>query len=82
MIHLQLEQRLREAVAKVLPDANLASVLVRPCPDPKFGVALKGDTRIATKIQVLQVSVNIETKSKTLAFLPPAPGSWEDYLKI
>ena len=37
MIHLQLEQRLREAVAKVLPDASLASVLVRPCPDPKFG---------------------------------------------
>src|SRR5947208_15832418 len=37
MIHLLLEQRLREAVAKVLPDANLASVRVRPCPDPKFG---------------------------------------------
>jgi arginyl-tRNA synthetase len=37
MIHLQLEQHLREAVAKVLPDANLASVFVRPCPDPKFG---------------------------------------------
>jgi arginyl-tRNA synthetase len=37
MIHLQLEQRLREAVTKVLPDANLLSVLVRPCPDPKFG---------------------------------------------
>ena len=28
---------MREAVAKVLPDANLASVFVRPCPDPKFG---------------------------------------------
>jgi arginyl-tRNA synthetase len=37
MIHLLLEQRLREAVATVLPDANLASVFVRPCPDPKFG---------------------------------------------
>src|SRR4051812_24586395 len=37
MIHLLLEQRLREAVAKVLPDANLAAVFVRPCPDPKFG---------------------------------------------
>ena len=37
MIHLKLEQRLRDAVAAVLPDANLASVLVRPCPDPKFG---------------------------------------------
>ena len=28
---------MREAVAKVLPDANLAAVFVRPCPDPKFG---------------------------------------------
>ena len=37
MIHLKLEQRLREAVAKVLPEARLASVQVRPCPDPKFG---------------------------------------------
>ncbi len=37
MIHLLLEQRLRDAVATVLPDANLASVFVRPCPDPKFG---------------------------------------------
>lgn len=37
MIHLQLEQRLRDAVGRILPDANLASVLVRPCPDPKFG---------------------------------------------
>jgi len=37
MIHLQLEQRLRAAVAKVLPEANLDAVLVRPCPDPKFG---------------------------------------------
>ena len=37
MIHLVLEQRLRAAVVKILPDANLASVQVRPCPDPKFG---------------------------------------------
>ena len=37
MLHLFLEQRLRQAVAAVLPDAATASVLVRPCPDPKFG---------------------------------------------
>jgi arginyl-tRNA synthetase len=37
MIHLKLEQRLRDAVAKLLPQATLASVQVRPCPDPKFG---------------------------------------------
>src|SRR6476619_4972549 len=32
-----IEQRLKQAVAAVLPDADLSSVLVRPCPDPKFG---------------------------------------------
>ncbi len=37
MLHLALEQRLREAVASILPDAATASLLVRPCPDPKFG---------------------------------------------
>jgi arginyl-tRNA synthetase len=37
MIHLLLEQRLRGAVAALLPDANGSSLLVRPCPDPKFG---------------------------------------------
>lgn len=37
MLHLPLEERLQQVVAKVLPDANLASVLVQPCPDPRFG---------------------------------------------
>ena len=37
MLHLLLEQRLREAVATVLPDASAATLLVRPCPDAKFG---------------------------------------------
>jgi arginyl-tRNA synthetase len=35
--HKSIELRLQAAVAAVLPDANTASVLVRPCPDPKFG---------------------------------------------
>jgi arginyl-tRNA synthetase len=35
--HKQLEQRLQLAVGAVLPDADAGSVLVRPCPDPKFG---------------------------------------------
>jgi arginyl-tRNA synthetase len=35
--HKLIEQRLREAVIAVLPDAEVATVLVRPCPDPKFG---------------------------------------------
>jgi arginyl-tRNA synthetase len=35
--HLFIEQRLRAAVSALMPDADTASVLVRPCPDPKFG---------------------------------------------
>ena len=35
--HKLIEQRLQEAVAAVLPDADVSAVLVRPCPDPKFG---------------------------------------------
>jgi arginyl-tRNA synthetase len=35
--HKQIERRLQEAVRAVLPDADASSVLVRPCPDPKFG---------------------------------------------
>jgi arginyl-tRNA synthetase len=37
MLHLALEQRLREAVSVVLPEAGGASLLIRPCPDPRFG---------------------------------------------
>ena len=37
MLHKILEQKLQQAVAAVLPDAGLGGVLVRPCPDPKFG---------------------------------------------
>ncbi len=32
-----IQERLQAAVKSVLPDADTASVLVRPCPDPKFG---------------------------------------------
>src|SRR5436190_1614336 len=32
-----IQQRLQHAVQAVLPDADLATVLVRPCSDPKFG---------------------------------------------
>jgi arginyl-tRNA synthetase len=33
----QIESLLRQAVLAVLPDADLSTVQVRPCPDPKFG---------------------------------------------
>jgi arginyl-tRNA synthetase len=35
--HKQIELRLQQAVRAVLPDADPDSILVRPCPDPKFG---------------------------------------------
>jgi arginyl-tRNA synthetase len=37
VLHQVLEQQLRVALAAILPDANVESVVVRPCPDPKFG---------------------------------------------
>jgi arginyl-tRNA synthetase len=35
--HKLIERELQQAVKQVLPDADPAAVLVRPCPDPKFG---------------------------------------------
>ncbi|MGP8201873.1 MAG: arginine--tRNA ligase [Limisphaerales bacterium] len=37
MLHKILEQKLQQAAATVLPGADVDSVRVRPCPDPKFG---------------------------------------------
>jgi arginyl-tRNA synthetase len=37
MLHTLIQRRLQQAVTAVLPDADTASLLVRPCPDPKFG---------------------------------------------
>jgi arginyl-tRNA synthetase len=33
----EIESRLQTAVAAVLPDADLSAVLIRPCPEPRFG---------------------------------------------
>src|SRR4051812_29222339 len=35
--HKLIEQRLQTVVKAVLADADISSILVRPCPDPKFG---------------------------------------------
>jgi len=37
VLHRLIEQRLQQAVAALLPEANLAKILVQPCPDPRFG---------------------------------------------
>ena len=58
MLHAVLEQRLQQAVAAVLPDAETSTLLVRPCPDPKFGEELvawirlkEGQTATAEEIR-------------------------------
>ncbi len=35
--HKQIEARLQQAAREILPEADVSAVLVRPCPDPKFG---------------------------------------------
>src|SRR5258705_2013780 len=35
--HVLIQERVQAAVRSVLPDADFTTVLVRPCPDPKFG---------------------------------------------
>ena len=35
--HKVIEQRLRQALVAVLPEADTSAVFVRPCPDPAFG---------------------------------------------
>ena len=35
--HEKIQTRLQAAVKAVLPEADASTVLVRPCPDPKFG---------------------------------------------
>lgn len=37
MIHRFIQERLQAAVTAVLPDADPATVLVQPCPNPEFG---------------------------------------------
>jgi arginyl-tRNA synthetase len=37
LIHKTIEKALQAVVKSVLPDADVSSVLVRPCPDPTFG---------------------------------------------
>jgi arginyl-tRNA synthetase len=37
MLHTFIQEHLRQAVTAVLPDADPSALLVRPCPDPKFG---------------------------------------------
>src|SRR5271169_1806974 len=63
--HLLIEQRLQLAVNAGLPKADAAAVLVRPCPDPKFGDyqtnALMGLAK-ARKLNPRQVAADVLAK--------------------
>jgi arginyl-tRNA synthetase len=63
--HKQIELKLQQAVRDVLPDADASCVLVRPCPDPKFGDyqsnALMGLAK-ARKINPRQLAENVVLK--------------------
>ena len=37
MIQLNLQERLQKAVLSLMPDADISIILVRPCPESKFG---------------------------------------------
>ena len=37
MIQLNLQEQLQKAVLSLMPDADVSKILVRPCPEPKFG---------------------------------------------
>ena len=37
MIQLNLQEQLQKAVLSLMPDADISIILVRPCPEPKFG---------------------------------------------
>ena len=37
MIQLNLQEQLQKTVLSLMPDADISIILVRPCPEPKFG---------------------------------------------
>jgi len=63
--HQLIEQRLHEAVLAVLPDADLSTVKVRPCPEPKFGdyqVSALISLAKARKLNPRQLAENVSEK--------------------
>jgi len=65
LVYKLIEARLQAVVHAALPDADVAGVLVRPCPDPKFGDyqsnALMGLAK-ARKLNPRQLATEIAAK--------------------
>jgi len=75
--HKQIELKLQAAVRTVLVDAEVSTVLVRPCPDPKFGDyqsnALMSLAR-SRKMNPRQLATNVLAKLDV--------GNWCDKVEI
>lgn len=71
MLYKLIEERLQQAVKSVLPDTDVTAVLVRPCPDPKFGDyqsnALMGLAR-ARKMNPRQLATDVVAKLDVTAW--------------
>ncbi len=70
MLHIFIEQQLRQTIASLLPEANLDNVLVRPCPDPKFGdyqsnalMALAKERKMNPRQLATQVVAKLDVKA-------------------
>jgi arginyl-tRNA synthetase len=58
--HKQIELKLQAAVRAALPDADVSAVLVRPCPDPKFGDYQSNALMSLAKLDVSEVCEKVE----------------------
>jgi len=81
----QIEQKLREAVVAILPDVDLSTVSVRPCPDPKFGdyqasalIALAK----ARKLNPRQLATEVLQKLDVSAFCEPVEVAGAGFLNF
>src|SRR3984957_12503106 len=72
--HKQIELKLQAAVREILSDADISAVLVRPCPDPKFGDyqsnALMSVAKVR-KINPRQLAADVVAKLDVSEFCDP-----------
>jgi arginyl-tRNA synthetase len=81
----QIEHRLREAVASVLPDVDLSTVCVRPCPDPKFGdyqASALISLAKARKLNPRQLATEVLQKLDVSAFCEPVEVAGAGFLNF
>ena len=75
--HKQIELKLQAAVRAVLVDADVSTVLVRPCPDPKFGDYQSNALMSLAKVRKMnprQLATNVLAKLDV--------GDWCDKVEI